>query len=139
MKLYLDEAGSDDAREVWESELAVSTSEISQVELSCALAAAIRGRRLQAGRLEVAVCDGTALWERAEAVTVDSDILRSASRLGATHGLRALDALHIASALVLMEASPTLVSWDLNQRRAARAEGLPVYPELDEGMTAALR
>ena len=34
------------------------------------------------------------------------------------------------------EFGPTLVSWDERQRRAARAEGLAVYPETT---TAALR
>jgi predicted nucleic acid-binding protein len=136
VKVFLDEVGSAEVREIWESELVVSTSELAQTELACAVAAAIRHRRLRPARLDPAILDGTALWRRAEAVAVDASLVRSASSLGVRHALRALDAIHVASALVLVEAAPTLVSWDHDQRRAARGEGLSVYPE---GNTAALR
>ena len=56
--------------------------------------------------------------------------------LGARHALRALDAIHVATALALAEAGPVVVSWDRRLRRAAVAEGLAVYPETT---TAALR
>jgi predicted nucleic acid-binding protein len=136
LKLILDEPGSDRVRELWDSELAVAASELAVVELACALAAAVRARRLAASALGRPVIDGTFLMHRAELVAVGGDVVRSASLLGARHGLRALDAVHVASALVLREAAPTLVSFDRDQRRAAVREGLPVYPE---GRTAALR
>lgn len=37
-----------------------------------------------------------------------------------------MDALHLASALLLGEARPVLVTWDRELRDAARAEGLAV-------------
>lgn len=126
-KLFLDEHGSSAMRELWSSEVPASTSEISVAELACALAAAIRGRRCAPDRLTRSVLDGTFLTDRAELVRA-SVIVRSASELGARNGLRALDAIHVASALFLREANPTLVSWDRDQRRAAVAEGIPVYP-----------
>lgn len=52
----------------------------------------------------------------------------SAAEIGVRNHLSALDALHVASALELREADPVVVSWDEDQRRAATAEGLPVYP-----------
>jgi uncharacterized protein len=135
-KLFLDEPGTDRARELWDSELAVAVSELAVVELACALAAAVRAGRLVPHALRRSVTEGTFLADRAELVAVDDDVVRSAALLGVRHGLRALDAVHLASALVLHDAAPTLVSWDLDQRRAALREGLPVYPE---GRTAALR
>jgi predicted nucleic acid-binding protein len=135
-KVFLDEPGSDQVRELWNSELAVAASELVVVELTCALAAAVRAHRLAPQALGRPVTVGTFLAERAELVAVDGEVVRSAAVLGARHGLRALDAVHVASVLVLREAAPTLVSWDVDQRRAALREGFPVYPE---GRTAALR
>jgi predicted nucleic acid-binding protein len=127
-KLFLDEPGSDRAREVWDSELTVSSSELASVELACALAAAVRAGRLAPHVLDPSVTEGTFL-AHAEVVAVDDDLVRSAAMLGVRHGLRVLDAVHVASALTVRDAAPTLVSWDVDQRRAALREGLPVYPE----------
>lgn len=136
VRLFLDEPGADRVRELWDSELAVAASELAVVELACALAAAVRARRLGSHALGRSVIEGTFLTHRAELVAVGGDVVRSAALLGARHGLRALDAVHLASALVLREAAPTVVSFDRDQRRAALREGLPVYPE---GRTAAFR
>lgn len=126
-KLFLDEHGSRAMQELWSSDVPASTSEISVAELACALAAAIRSRRCAPDGLTRSVLDGTFLADRTELVRAGA-VVRSAAEMGARNGLRALDAIHVASALFLREANPTLVSWDRDQRRAAVAEGLPVYP-----------
>ena len=128
VKLFLAEDGSAVVRELWEGDTPVSTAEIGQTEMVCALAAAVRDRRFDAGRLTEDVIDGTFLRARAQVVATDADLLSSASRLGVVHRLRALDAIHVASALVLRDADPVVVSWDHPQREAVRAEGLRVYP-----------
>ena len=127
-KLVLNEEGSALVREVWESDLAIATSELSVVELGCAVAAAVRAGRVARHTLGTSITDGTWVAGRAELVEADADLIRSAASLGASHALRALDAVHVASALVLRDAAPTLVSWDLDQRRAAVREGMAVYP-----------
>jgi len=136
VKLFLVEDGSDAAREIWDSGLRIATSRVSHAELACAIAAAIRNRRYSAGRVDARVVDGTFLRKRAEILEPDEGVVDAAAVLGVRHGLRGIDAIHVASALELAELEPTLVSWDERQRRAARAEGLPVYPETT---TAALR
>lgn len=128
VKLFLVEDGSELVRELWEGDTPVSTAGISQTELVCALAAAARDGRFGAEQLSEDVIDGTFLRERAEVVAADAGLLVSASRLGVAHHLRALDAIHVASALVLRDTDPILVSWDEDQRNAARAEGLSPYP-----------
>jgi hypothetical protein len=128
VKLFLDENDAELARDVWESELPVATARISQAELACALEAAVRNRRLGRGRVERGIGDGTFLWGRADAVEANDRVVDIASRLGMRHGLRGIDAVHVASALNLISLDPVLVSWDADQRRAAAAEGLPVYP-----------
>jgi predicted nucleic acid-binding protein len=126
-KLFLDEVGSPQMRELWYSDVPASTSELTIVELVCTLAAASR-----AGRLEVepgpSVLDGTFVREHVVLLAADTAVVRAAAAVGAENGLRALDAIHVASALLLEDADPTLVSWDEKQRHAAAAEGLLVYP-----------
>lgn len=127
-KLFLDETGSADVRELWTSETYASTSEVTVAELACALAAAVRARRCAPDRLGTSVLDGTFLSDRTELLGVTSALVRSAAELGARHGLRTLDAVHVASALMLRDADPVVVSWDRGLRQAAATEGFPVYP-----------
>lgn len=128
VKLFLVEDGSELVRELWEGDTPVSTAGISQTELVCALAAAARDGRFGAGQLSEDVIDGTFLREHAEVVAADAGLLVSASRLAVAHRLRAVDAIHVASVLVLRDTEPIFVSWDDEQRNAAHAEGLPLYP-----------
>jgi predicted nucleic acid-binding protein len=72
--------------------------------------------------------DGTFVREHVVLLAADTAVVRAAAAVGAENGLRALDAIHVASALLLEDADPTLVSWDEKQRHAAAAEGLLVYP-----------
>jgi len=128
VKLVVDEAGTDVARDVWQSDVRIATARISQVEVACALEAAVRDSRLRRETLPAGIPDGGFLWQRADAVEADSVVVDAAALIGVRHGLRGVDALHVASALGLESLGPVLVSWDLDQRRAAAAEGLPVYP-----------
>jgi len=126
-KLFLDEPGSPEVQELWNGPVAAATSELAIVELACTLASASRAGRLDRDPPSSAL-DGTFLSERAVLLRAEPALVREAASLGAQHGLRALDALHVASALTLWDADPVLVSWDERQRRGATAVGLPVYP-----------
>lgn len=128
VKLFLREDGSELVRELWNGDASVVTAGVGQTELVCALAAAVRDRRLAAGRMTEDIVGGTFLRRRADIVATDPALLGSASRLGVVHRLRALDAIHVASALVVRDADPVVVSWDDSQRNAVRAEGLRVFP-----------
>ena len=136
VKLFLDEVDSDLARHVWGSGVRVTTSRVSHAELACALAAAVRTGRHPRGAVDSEVVDGTFLGERADYIEADARVVNTAAVVGVRHGLRGVDAIHVASAMQLADFGPMLVSWDERQRQAARAEGLPVYPETT---TAALR
>lgn len=136
VKLFLDESGSDVAHELWDSGLPIATTRISQAELACALESAVRSGRTDRRGVRSGVQDGTFLWRRADAIEIDAPLVDRAAQLGVRHGLRGVDAVHVASALELLPLGAVLVSWDERQRQAARAEGLPVYPETT---TAALR
>ena len=60
------------------------------------------------------------------ALDVDETVARMAGSLAETHGLRGMDAIHLASASLLADARPVVVTWDAELRKAAQAEGLSV-------------
>ncbi len=126
VKLFLPEPGSEQARRVWQSGIPLATSRVSHAELACALAGGVRGGRSPS--LDPGVVDGTFLRESADLIEADDRVITAAAVLGTRHGLRGMDAIHLSSALRLADLEPLVVSWDNRQRRAARAEGLPVYP-----------
>jgi predicted nucleic acid-binding protein len=128
VKLFLLEDGSELVCELWNGDESVATAGVGQTELVCALAAAVRDRRFDARRMTEDIVGGTFLRRRADIVATDPELLDSASRLGVVHRLRALDAVHVASALVLRAADPVVVSWNDSQRNAVHAEGLRVFP-----------
>jgi predicted nucleic acid-binding protein len=134
LKLLLSESGSAEAKRVWKSGIRRSTSRVAHAELACALGAAVRQGRL--AHAEASAVDGTFLRGNADLIEADDSIVTGAAVLGVRHGLKGLDAIHISSALSLRDLDPLVVSWDVRQRAAALAEGLPVYPETT---TAALR
>jgi predicted nucleic acid-binding protein len=136
VKLFLDEPGSDIAWGVWDSGAVLATNRISHAELACALETAVRADRYEPGAVDPEVIDGTFLRESAELIEADAGLVDLAAAVGVRHGLRGMDAIHVASAMQLVEFGSTLVSWDDHQRAAAQAEGVPVYPETT---TAALR
>jgi len=134
LKLFLPESGSEEAKLVWGSGIRRTTSRIAHAELACALGAAVRRGRL--AHPDAGAVDGTFLRRNTDLIEADDGIVTGAAVLGVRHGLKGLDAIHVSSALSLREFDPLVVSWDERQRAAARAEGLPVYPETT---TAALR
>jgi predicted nucleic acid-binding protein len=72
-------------------------------------------------------------WPAFSVIEVDQDLVESATELALAHELRSLDAVHLASALVLPREDPIVAVWDRRLHAAARAEGLGVFPEtLDE-------
>jgi uncharacterized protein len=134
VKLFLVENGSDDVELMWTSGLVRATSRVTHAEVACALAAAVRRGTLESH--PPGVLDGSFFRRNAEFVEPDDIVITGAAILGARHGLKGLDAIHVSSALSLRELDPLVVSWDERQRAAVIAEGLSVYPETT---TAALR
>jgi hypothetical protein len=65
-------------------------------------------------------------------IRLDGRLARSAGTLAERHGLGALDAIHLASALSIAtpEDRPTFVAFERRLREAAAAEGLAVLPEV---------
>jgi len=81
----------------------------------------------QAG-LERARSEFADRWLAVTAVGVGPRLARAAGEVGERHRLRALDALHLATALELVDDSVVVASWDDELRRAAAEAGLAVAP-----------
>lgn len=130
VKLLVPEAGTDSIEDHWPDVGDVYASLIGYAELRSAVAAATRDRRLGGSAL-VAIRQLTeTLWSRLAAVDLDESLVREAGDLSDRHGLRAGDAIHLASALRVAEGPTALIAFDARLRDAAAAEGLIVLPDL---------
>lgn len=129
VKLYADEAGSADVRSLD----AMYVADITRVEVPAAL-----WRKVRMGELDRGSC--ARLIERFEddldlkaarlvPATVDRACLRHAADLTGVRGLRAYDAIQLATALRVAEVDPdcrTFASFDHDLGAAAQAEGFDV-------------
>jgi uncharacterized protein len=104
----------------------VVSSAITFAETAAALGAARRARRLSMNTLTSALASLDTRWRLVTSVDVDERLTRAASSLAIRHELRGMDAIHLASALLFAAASPIVVTWDADLRRAAASEGLAV-------------
>jgi uncharacterized protein len=134
VKLYADEAGHDHIRSL---ELVV-ISLLTRVEVPAAL-----WRKHRMGELDAA--DARVLVDAFELdltgddrepprfaiVALPTSLLESAARLTGVHGLRAYDAVQLASACAAQAADgecDTFACFDSSLRRAAAAEGFTIVP-----------
>lgn len=102
---------------------------LGYAELRSAVAAAARDRRLDGAATLVTRQQLDSLWSKLAAVAVDEQLVRDAADLSDRHGLRAGDAIHLASALRIADGPTTFIAFDGRLREAATAEGLIVMPE----------
>lgn len=123
LKLYLqDEDGGGEAVAAMGSADLVA-SRLTQVEVGRSLARAVRDSRLADRVLD----SWAAVWRQHEVIELDEAIADHAIALAAHHGLRSLDAIHLASALTL-SVPLRFATWDRRLWDAARAVGLRTVP-----------
>ncbi|MHB8244716.1 MAG: type II toxin-antitoxin system VapC family toxin [Acidimicrobiales bacterium] len=130
VKLYAAEEGSDEVRRIE----AIAVCELARVEVPAAMWHKSRMGELEARDLRVLISEFEADWfgtddelPRFAVVSVTEEILEEAAGLCATHGLRAYDAVQLASALAARRADYScseFVAYDLALRQAALREGL---------------
>ena len=127
VKLFFEEPGSQVVEESVARAERNGTSMISYVEVRAALARREREGSFLSGTYLVAVSEFERGWPDYRIVELEAPIARMAGDLAQTRALRALDALHLASALFLKDsgvASLSFLSADRRLRAAAQAEGL---------------
>lgn len=67
-------------------------------------------------------------WPSFSVIELDQALSDNAVRLALKHGLRSLDAIHLAAALLLPQQNLVFSTWDRRLGQAAEAEGLEVLP-----------
>jgi len=120
VKRYVEEPGSDVVRTAMADADGWLMCRVGFVETVRAVALAAGARAAAVVRRE---------WPSFAVVEVDHALAERAAELALTDGLRSLDALHLAAALLLAPGTVTLATWDERLHRAARRHRLPVLPE----------
>lgn len=128
VKLCVLETGTPLAVGLWKHADALVTSRIADAEVRSVLSAAERIGRIDAAPAAQARDRWKELWPSLAIVEVNASIADRAAALADRRPLRAGDALHLASALLLAQARPVFAAWDRRLADAGRAEGLTVLP-----------
>jgi predicted nucleic acid-binding protein len=127
LKVYLDEEGASVVRAGVARSDIIASSLVAFVETRAAFARRRSANELSPGDYRRLVEGFGDDWERYLKVDVSPPLVTAATRLAETHRLRAYDALHLASALLLAERiadAPTFACWDRALNAAATREGL---------------
>jgi predicted nucleic acid-binding protein len=124
LKLVVEEPGSAEARDTWEAANTRSSSMLLYPEARAGLARAHRMRRIGRSGLRAAVEDVDRFCRQAVLLGVTEELTRIAGGLAEEHGLRAYDAVHLASVASVADDQTVLVAADGDLVRAARAHGL---------------
>ena len=132
LKLLLhDEDGADVVRELIAATDMNFTARISHPEARAALAAARRAGRLAADDHMRAKRDIDRAIASLRIVELGAGLARAAGDVAERFDLRAYDAVHLASALVVDDGSTVVVTWDRALASAASRAGLGVAPRTD--------
>jgi uncharacterized protein len=103
-------------------------SRIAYPEGRSALAAARRAGRLTTRAYPTALRDLDRAVGSFRIIELHAAVARAAGDVAERFALRALDAVHLASALALGESDTVVVTWDRTLSSAASASGLGVAP-----------
>jgi len=129
IKLYVGEEGSSGVKEFLASVDTPASSSILMVEMRGALARMLASSRIDSDEYGNAVARFETDWEIAIKIPVTASVLSMAASMAERRLLRALDAVHLASAMTLgrqQEEELILSSWDKPLLDAAAAEGVRV-------------
>ncbi|MGY4706880.1 type II toxin-antitoxin system VapC family toxin [Candidatus Bipolaricaulota sp. J31] len=129
VKLYIQEPGSKEVKELVAAARIVSTSRVSYVEARAGIARKFREGELTEEERRRIVRDLEEDWKNYFIVEVSESVAELGGELTDRYPLRGFDAIHLASALLLKNRTRSDVSFscfDKRLREAAKAEGLDV-------------
>lgn len=129
VKLYVDEDGSPLVRSAVQAAEVVATSRVAYAETRAALAAASRQGRIAEAERAVAAAAFRADWRSFCVVHVTQELVELAADLAEEKALRGFDAIHLASAVFLLQRTGQVVrflAWDRRLNQAAAEMGLQV-------------
>jgi predicted nucleic acid-binding protein len=129
VKLYVSEPGTDHVRKQVEEAAVVAVSIIAYAEVRAAFARKFREKGISEKSYQSVKVDFERDWENVFILNATETVVKSAGDLAEKHGLRGLDALHLASALLLKKAAISGVAFssaDQKLEEAALREGFQV-------------
>lgn len=129
VKLLVEEPGSDLAARLWDEADVVVASRLAFPEVHAALAAARRAARFDPAADRRARRDWEEFWSATRVVELTAAVAAGAAALARKLVLGGADAVHLASAMTMVDAAPILVAWDVRLRTAALEAGLAVAPD----------
>lgn len=128
MKLLAREPDFDVVSSLLKSANHLFMASIGYVETRSALGALARDGRLRGSRGDQARLELERVWRDLNVVQLDDYLVGLSGDVTERSRLRAGDAIHLASALVVDEPELVFVTWDHELARAAREVGLAVAP-----------
>jgi uncharacterized protein len=131
-KQFLAETMSREVADLMEEADASATSILSRVEVSAALAKAVRMQWTTAENDQTALKQFHRQWVDLPIVEVSEAIVGRADALAWDFGLRGYDAMHLASAVAYRESlgkNVLFASFDRELRKAAAAIGFELWPK----------
>ena len=129
IKWYVgDEGGTAQLEAIVTRSSRLATARLTYVEVRAGLAAARRANRLARTDHDRAVESFDSSWEALLIVELSETVGTRAGSIADAFGLRAGDAIQLASAMALDAEDTVLVAWDARLRFAARAAGVATYP-----------
>lgn len=123
VKLLIEEPGSETVERVWHAAAARLCATVGYTDTVAALERAGRASRLPPAGVRRSVNALAALWASLHRPVVDDGLAMHAADLALTHGLRGVDAIHLAAAVGSAE---LIVTADQTLLAAARSVGLGV-------------
>ena len=131
VKWFFDEPFMELAREVKDKATGAFTSLISFPEVMSAINRAGREGRCLKSDMELVRDEFVRIWPNFRWIKADERLIHQAGQLIFRHNLRGFDAMHISSALLLMEDGKGVdiffSSFDKNLNRAALKEGFLIH------------
>ncbi|MBI4237510.1 MAG: type II toxin-antitoxin system VapC family toxin [Deltaproteobacteria bacterium] len=126
MKRYVQEAGSAEIDRWFAREFPLMTASLAYAEMYSALTRLQRSGQISRVQLQRAVVAFEEDWRRIHVVALNDDVCRKLPSLFHVHPLRGADAIHLASALLLVERgiAPRFAASDRKLLNAAADAGL---------------
>lgn len=132
VKLMVQERGRQDVQAAMAAATVAAASRVAYVESRAFIGRLSREGRSNAREAARARAMLEALWNGLAVVDLDAELASSAGGLAERHGLRSMDAIHLASAvrLAAMSREPTsFATFDTRLADAARRQGLRPVPD----------
>lgn len=129
LKGYLtDERGVLDLHAIVTRATRIATSRLTYVEVRAGLAAARRANRMGSVDHDQAAASFEHEWAAYLIIELSDTVGSRAGSIADSLGLRASDAVQLASAIELGPTDTLMVAWDARLRMAARATGVVIFP-----------